>query len=135
VSSTTTAQQAMNTTAFAEFRTALAAREQQLQADIAAHRARLAEPAAATSNTFIAGDEGAVADADDELEVALLRRLQAELDDTQAALQRLQDGSYGRCLQCHAPVGLPRLRAVPEARLCMRCQRAADAGAAGRAGA
>jgi RNA polymerase-binding transcription factor DksA len=48
----------------------------------------------------------------------LVRRELAEID---AALGRIQDGRYGRCLSCGGPMGLQRLRAIPEARYCMAC--------------
>ncbi len=44
-----------------------------------------------------------------------------ELADIDAALARIQAGSYGRCLNCGGPLGLQRLRAIPEARYCLAC--------------
>ena len=44
-----------------------------------------------------------------------------ELADIDAALARIQAGSYGRCLNCGGPMGLQRLRAIPEARYCLAC--------------
>lgn len=116
-------------TTYPELRSQLLARQTELQDEVSAHRQQLVEPAAQTGNTFIAGSEGAVADADDELEIALLQRVESELDDVNAALRRLDAGNFGTCEHCNAPIGLPRLRALPQARLCMRCQRAADDGA------
>jgi hypothetical protein len=74
---------------FAALRKQLRARAESLRAEVQQHRHQLVEPAAATSNTFIAGAEGAAADADDALEVALLGRAQGELDAVTAALQRI----------------------------------------------
>ena len=48
----------------------------------------------------------------------LVRRELAEIDE---ALARIQDGRYGRCLACGGPMGLQRLRAIPEARYCLSC--------------
>ena len=48
----------------------------------------------------------------------LVRRELAEID---AALARIEDGRYGRCLSCGGPMGLQRLRAIPEARYCIAC--------------
>jgi RNA polymerase-binding transcription factor DksA len=48
----------------------------------------------------------------------IVRRELAQIDE---ALTRIQQGSYGRCLACGGPMGLQRLRAVPEARYCMGC--------------
>ncbi len=44
-----------------------------------------------------------------------------ELQEIEAALQRIQEGRYGTCLSCGGPIGLQRLRAIPEARFCMSC--------------
>ena len=44
-----------------------------------------------------------------------------ELADIDAALARIEEGRYGRCLKCGGPIGLQRLRAIPEARYCVSC--------------
>ncbi len=54
------------------------------------------------------------------LESALLR-------DVRAALQRIQDGSFGICTECEWAIAPRRLAAVPWASLCIGCQDAADA--------
>lgn len=48
----------------------------------------------------------------------VVRRELAEID---AALIRIEEGRYGRCLSCGGPMGLQRLRALPEARYCLAC--------------
>lgn len=40
-----------------------------------------------------------------------------------AALARLTEGTWGRCESCGDAIGRDRLRALPEARTCHRCQR------------
>jgi DnaK suppressor protein len=47
-----------------------------------------------------------------------VRRELAEID---AALARIAEGRYGTCLSCGGPMGLQRLRAIPEARYCVGC--------------
>jgi RNA polymerase-binding transcription factor DksA len=44
-----------------------------------------------------------------------------ELAEIDAALTRIAHGKYGACERCGGAVGSLRLRAVPEARLCMTC--------------
>jgi DnaK suppressor protein len=39
-----------------------------------------------------------------------------------AALARLEANEYGECLGCGEEVGFPRLKAKPEAALCIACQ-------------
>jgi RNA polymerase-binding transcription factor DksA len=49
----------------------------------------------------------------------LATELQETLDDVEAALLRLQDGTYGLCEVCGKPIGAARLEAMPAARLCI----------------
>lgn len=109
-------------------RAQLIAREAELRAEVAAHREQLVQPDSATGNTFVAGTEGAVADASDERELALLARAQAELADVEAALRRIDSEAYGECESCGEPIAPARLRARPEARLCVACQEMAERG-------
>ncbi|HUG37388.1 MAG TPA: TraR/DksA family transcriptional regulator [Candidatus Limnocylindrales bacterium] len=39
-----------------------------------------------------------------------------------AALERLNDGEYGVCVECAEPIGPARLDALPEVQTCVRCQ-------------
>ena len=48
----------------------------------------------------------------------VVRRELAEID---AALIRIEEGRYGTCQSCGGPMGLQRLRALPEARYCLAC--------------
>ena len=60
--------------------------------------------------------------ADGELPEGLLaERVERELEEVDAALGRIEAGSYGRCVACGGPLGLQRLRAIPEARYCLGC--------------
>jgi DnaK suppressor protein len=57
---------------------------------------------------------------------AVLSRLEGrekhELDEIRAAQARLEAGAYGICEGCAQPIPLGRLRAMPTARYCVRCQ-------------
>ncbi len=44
---------------------------------------------------------------------------------TQRALLRIEDGSYGECLECGNPISEGRLAARPESVLCIECKSAA----------
>ena len=44
-----------------------------------------------------------------------------ELEEVDAALERIEQGSYGSCQICGGAVGRQRLRAIPEARFCIDC--------------
>jgi DnaK suppressor protein len=55
-----------------------------------------------------------------------LRRQQRERQRIDAALRRLDDGSYGDCLECAEPIAAGRLAADPTATLCLACAEAAE---------
>lgn len=44
-----------------------------------------------------------------------------ELEEVEGALARIAAGRFGGCEQCGGAIGRQRLRAVPEARLCLAC--------------
>jgi RNA polymerase-binding transcription factor DksA len=48
-------------------------------------------------------------------------QVRGELAEIDAALARIREGRYGVCLSCGGPLGLQRLRAIPEARYCIAC--------------
>ena len=50
----------------------------------------------------------------------------AEVQQLRHALAKFDDGSYGLCEECGQPIGLSRLLARPEARLCIVCQTRAE---------
>lgn len=52
---------------------------------------------------------------------ALPEAARRELAEIDAALKRLEAGMYGRCEACNGPLGLQRIRAIPEARYCLSC--------------
>ena len=48
-------------------------------------------------------------------------RRAAQLREIDAALRRIDDGSYGDCERCEEPINPRRLDADPTARLCIDC--------------
>lgn len=50
------------------------------------------------------------------------------IDLTDEALQRIELGSYGTCLNCEQDIAAARLDAVPYARYCMNCQEKMERG-------
>jgi DnaK suppressor protein len=49
-----------------------------------------------------------------------------ELEETQAALDRMERGNYGRCECCGGAIGRQRLLALPAARFCIDCASTTD---------
>jgi DnaK suppressor protein len=52
-------------------------------------------------------------------QVDVARRLEAKLADVDRALEKLDDGSYGRCDVCGRPIAPERLEAMPWATRCV----------------
>jgi DnaK suppressor protein len=67
----------------------------------------------------------ATATYDRELDQGLEEGVQQTLGDIEAALRRIDDGTYGQCLMCGKQISEPRLRAIPWAQLCIDDQRRA----------
>ena len=62
------------------------------------------------------------ADAMAALDIAEAKHNLAELMEVDAALARIQDGSYGECVDCGVEIAPARLFAYPAARRCIACQ-------------
>jgi RNA polymerase-binding transcription factor DksA len=62
-------------------------------------------------------------DAEDSVARTLLESEQSVLAEAQAALSRLDAGTFGHCERCGHAIGKPRLTVVPYARYCIRCAR------------
>ena len=52
-----------------------------------------------------------------------LARLADELDQVAAALRRLDEGSFGSCVDCGEPIDERRLDVMPASACCASCQR------------
>jgi RNA polymerase-binding transcription factor DksA len=52
---------------------------------------------------------------------ALVRQVGHHVAELDAALARVDLGTYGTCERCGQPIGAPRLEALPAARTCIRC--------------
>jgi RNA polymerase-binding protein DksA len=57
-----------------------------------------------------------------EQNIILMERQNGTLREVNAALRRLDDGTYGICEVSGKPIGFPRLSAIPYARLCLEAQ-------------
>jgi DnaK suppressor protein len=57
-------------------------------------------------------------------DLALRERAEQHLAEVDAALARLDAGTYGRCVECHREIAPERLEALPWAAHCIDCQRA-----------
>jgi RNA polymerase-binding protein DksA len=62
----------------------------------------------------------------DELAVGLMAIEAAQLDDIEAALQRIDAGTYGLCLECGKPIPRKRLEVLPFVCRCLTCEGARE---------
>jgi RNA polymerase-binding transcription factor DksA len=71
-----------------------------------------------------AGPEGTADAAHSQVTAALLAGARQALTDIDTALYRINNGEYGKCLECRAPIDMQRLRTLPQTALCADCHRA-----------
>lgn len=58
-----------------------------------------------------------------DADVQVLQTERSILDDVNAALERIDEGIFGRCTSCGTAIAEERLKAIPYAPLCVRCAR------------
>ena len=77
-----------------------------------------------TGENWAFADEVDGIQASEQREIGLATRqlLLGRVNRLAAALDRLNDGSYGTCVECGEKIAPARLRALPEVQTCVRCQ-------------
>jgi DnaK suppressor protein len=97
-------------------------RRQELRAEV--HAAELAQMEAAHADGHDVSDrkDGSVQSVQAELDGAQAQRDIDELAQTEAALHRLDSGTYGDCADCGETIPFERLLVQPAALRCARCQ-------------
>ncbi len=98
-----------------------------------AERARLTEEigeAIEAPDQMTYGSQAAAASQvfDQQRDLALRERANQHLAQVDAALARLDEGTFGRCTRCGRPIAPARLEALPWAAHCIECQTALDRG-------
>ncbi len=58
-----------------------------------------------------------------EFTLELIQNEEEELREVNAAIARLEDGTFGLCTGCEKQILKTRLKAIPYARLCIECKR------------
>jgi DnaK suppressor protein len=58
---------------------------------------------------------------DQEFTLNLLGNERDALEQIEAAIERIEGGSYGQCEKCGMKISKPRLEAIPYAALCIQC--------------
>lgn len=109
----------------AELGAALALRERQLRARL--QRGGHALPEGDTAHEVADLKDLAAGDAQTVVDDAEAEGLRQQLARVVRARHRAREHRYGLCLACGMPIDTERLRALPEAELCLPCQSAQEA--------
>jgi RNA polymerase-binding protein DksA len=113
----TTPDPNQGTAAPAEARSVLEAERARLRADLA--------EGVVTPDAMTYGSQAAAATQvfEQQRDLALRDRNQQHLAQVEAAIARLDAGTYGACANCGRPIAPERLEAIPWAAYCIDCQR------------
>jgi len=107
-----------------KIKTRLEAKRDELQAEIA--NLTMAHPRPVDPNEASEGpqdfEEIAVDFLETQQEQSILVNEQALLTEVEQALERINQGTYGRCVNCGQPIPEKRLEALPWAARCVKCE-------------
>jgi len=63
-----------------------------------------------------------------EFTLGLIETEQATLEEVEEALSRVEKKVYGACISCGEQIPKARLKAIPHAKLCIKCKRLEEKG-------
>ena len=109
----------------AKLRDILIQRRQALVNALAGDNSLLNEMAQQASGDVI---DFALDTASDEIHARLAEAESRELAHIQYALEKMEEGFYGKCEACNCSIPLTRLEAVPYSTLCVECKRRVEDG-------
>ena len=113
------------------FREILLERRRELQGDVTQmegetlQKSRLSASGDLSSVPFHMADIG-TDNYEQEFALGLIQNEEDELREIDAALARLESGTYGACEACTKDIRKSRLKVIPYARLCIECKRAEE---------
>jgi len=111
----------------AEFKKLLVERRQMLVGDVnrmedeALRKSRQNASGDLSSMPFHMADIG-TDNYEQEFTLGLIENEEDELRDIDEALEKIEEGTYGTCEACECKIKKARLRAMPHARNCIKCQ-------------
>ncbi len=100
-------------------RSELLAKKEALSKSVASELDGMASSARHLSDLADAGGDAN----DEERSFKLLEIGNAELKQVDAALEQIQKGTYGLCVECKEAITIERLKALPFATACIECKR------------
>ncbi|MFH1418819.1 MAG: TraR/DksA family transcriptional regulator [Planctomycetota bacterium] len=99
-------------------REALTRQRDQLVSVVKSAQAQMAERVIGLSDPSDQASEGYGG----ELAVGLMAIEAAQLDEIEAAINRIDTGTFGLCLECGKPIPKKRIEVLPFARRCLACE-------------
>lgn len=105
-----------------QMRDLLAAQRQRLVSVVASTQAQMAEKSGDLADISDRASEGF----EDELAVGLMAVEAAQLEDINEAIERIDNGSYGLCVDCKRAIPKKRLEVLPFAKRCLNCEGQAE---------
>jgi RNA polymerase-binding transcription factor DksA len=81
------------------------------------------EASGSLSNTPIHMADLGTDNFEQEFTLGLIQNEEQALDEISAALDRVAQGTFGHCEECHKEIPRQRLQALPYARYCVECAR------------
>jgi len=86
-------------------------------------RRNLAEGSSNLSNVPLHMADVGTENYDQEFTLGLIQNEQVTLEQVNQALDRMEKGTYGVCVECGGPIAKPRLAAIPYTEHCIQCAR------------
>jgi RNA polymerase-binding protein DksA len=99
-------------------REALATQRQRLMSVVQTTQAQMAEKSGDLADISDRASEGF----EDELAVGLMAIEAAQLEDINEAIERIDSGTYGLCVDCRRAIPRKRLEVLPFAKRCLTCE-------------
>jgi DnaK suppressor protein len=108
---------------YEELRTILEDRRREIQSEV---QTRMKDVRSDQGLGVVDDVETSESDIQDEIEFALIQMKAETLHRINEALERLEEGTYGRCFECGEEIEPRRLRALPFAVRCKDCEEARE---------
>ena len=120
----------MSNARYTELKQMLEGRRREIQAEVQGKiRDVRAEGAWGGKSEVFDAVESSEADIQEDIEFALIQMKAETLQRINEALDRLDEGTYGRCFECGDEISEARLRALPFAVRCKDCEEAREVAA------
>ena len=121
----TTKQAASKTSRYTELKKMLETRRRELMASVQGKIRDVRSEGGKDRDVLDQGESSEV-DIQEDIEFALIQMKSETLNKVDAAIRRLEEGTYGDCFECGEEITEARLRALPFAVRCKDCEEARE---------